>query len=70
MYSNVALGRLDPAQRPELDALLDLHGERWVIVGPCLDGGWYAWPRGDATAPRIQAPSLAHLAAGLTEAGP
>jgi hypothetical protein len=61
MYSNVNLDRLGPDGRPELDAVLDRHGRRWVIVGPCLDGGWYAWPRGQDTAPRVLARTLAEL---------
>jgi hypothetical protein len=66
MYSNVNLDRLGPDHRDELDALLDRHGRHWVVVGPCLDGGWYAWPRTDDTAPRVLAPTLAQLDAKLT----
>jgi hypothetical protein len=53
--------------RDELDALLDQHGAGWHVVGPCLDGSWYAWPRGDDEAERSLASSLADLGAKLKE---
>jgi hypothetical protein len=53
--------------RAQMDALLNEHGSCWHVVGPCLDGGWYAWPRGDVLAPRVMAASLAELAIKLKE---
>lgn len=50
--------------REELDALLDKHAG-WRVVGPCMDGGWYAWPRGDDQAERVRAPSIPELDAAL-----
>jgi transcriptional regulator with XRE-family HTH domain len=50
-----------------LDTLLDEHGARWHVVGPCLGGGWYAWPRGDDNAPRAVAGSPAELGIKLKE---
>jgi hypothetical protein len=40
---------------------------RWWIVGPCLDGGYYAWPRGDDNAPRVLARDADELAAKLAQ---
>lgn len=54
----IRLDDLDEAQRAELFEIIRRYRERWVIVGPCLDGGWHASPRGDDTAPRVQASSL------------
>ena len=55
-----------PATGPDEQAeIIRRHRERWVIIGPCLDGGWYAWPRGDETAPRVQAASLPELSTKL-----
>jgi glycosyltransferase A (GT-A) superfamily protein (DUF2064 family) len=56
---------LDPALRTELIALLQIYQRRWVVTGPCLDGGWYAALRHDQTAPRLLASSLAELRCGL-----
>jgi hypothetical protein len=58
MYSGINRDRIDVAQRAELDGILSVHGERWVIVGPCLDSGWYAWPRGDENGQRVHAPLI------------
>ncbi|MGH3158817.1 MAG: hypothetical protein ACRDNF_19910 [Streptosporangiaceae bacterium] len=55
--------------RDELDELLDEHGADWHVAGPCLDGSWYAWPRGRDEAPRLLAPSLAELGVKLKERG-
>ena len=41
--------------------------QRWMIVGPCLDGGYYAWPRGDDNAPRVLARDLDELATKIKE---
>jgi hypothetical protein len=54
--------------RAELDAFLEEHGSRWHVVGPCLDAGWYAWPRADVLGPRVLAASLAELTIKLKEA--
>jgi hypothetical protein len=51
----------------EAAAVIREYGPRWMIVGPCLDGGWYAWPRGDDTARRTLASSLADLGLKLKE---
>jgi hypothetical protein len=55
--------------RDELDELLDEHGASWHVVGPCLDGSWYAWPRGHDDAPRLLAPTLAELGIKLKGRG-
>jgi hypothetical protein len=55
--------------RKELDAVLAEHGARYHVVGPCCDGGWYAWPRGRDEVPRVLAASLAELAEKLDELG-
>jgi hypothetical protein len=58
-----------PGEPPEV---IRRYERRWVIVGPCLDGGWYAWPRRDETGARVQAASLDELGVrlGEREAGP
>jgi hypothetical protein len=66
MYT-VKQRKLTGPLRAELDAVLGKHGARWHIVGPCLDGGWYAWPRGHDEAPRVLAPTLAELDNALDE---
>jgi hypothetical protein len=38
---------LTPTQRTNLIQALHAHQDRWLITGPCLDGGWYAIPRHD-----------------------
>ncbi|MGH3156808.1 MAG: hypothetical protein ACRDNF_09570 [Streptosporangiaceae bacterium] len=60
---------LGPAEQAELDEIVQAHGVRWVIVGPCLDGAWYAMPRRDDGAPRPEAASLAGLGVKLRESG-
>jgi hypothetical protein len=50
--------------RPEAIQVLQ---QRWMIVGPCLDGGYYAWPRGDDNAPRVLAGDLDELATKIKE---
>jgi hypothetical protein len=56
-----------PEPAGETPEVIRRYQRRWMIVGPCLDGGWYAWPRGDDTAPRVQAESLAELGDRLAE---
>jgi hypothetical protein len=60
---------LDPALRAELAAVLREHQARWVIVGPCLDGGWYAAPRRDRGGARVPGRTLADLAGRLRDQG-
>jgi hypothetical protein len=52
---------------PELPAEIRDIQTRWHIVGPCLDGDYYAWPRGDDNAPRVLASDLAELAVKIKE---
>jgi hypothetical protein len=59
--------RLTGPVRQDLDALIDQHGAQWHVVGPCLDGSWYAWPRGQDNAPRVLAASLPDLGVALKE---
>lgn len=66
MYT-VAQRELTGPLREQLDALLDEFGPRWHVIGPCLDGSWYAWPRGRDEAPRVRAPDLAALGVALKE---
>jgi hypothetical protein len=49
----------------ELTALLRVYGDRWVPIGPCLDGGWYAAPRHDRGGPRVLGSTLAELGRNL-----
>lgn len=51
----------------ELPDVLSGYRARWWIVGPCLDGGCYAWPRGDDNAPRVLARDADELAVKLKE---
>ncbi|MGH3158982.1 MAG: hypothetical protein ACRDNF_20750 [Streptosporangiaceae bacterium] len=52
---------------PELPEVIRVLQARWMIVGPCLDGGYYAWPRGDDNAPRVLARDLDELATKIKE---
>jgi hypothetical protein len=56
---------LDPALRAELTGFLRVHGDRWVPVGPCLDGGWYACPLQDRGGPRVHGATLAELSRNI-----
>jgi hypothetical protein len=52
------LDALDSADRAVLIEIIRVYRERWVIVGPCLDSGWYACPRHDETLQRVNVASL------------
>jgi hypothetical protein len=54
---------LSPAVLTELAELLRVYGDRWVPIGPCLDGGWYAAPRQTGVA--SASTSLADLCCNL-----
>ena len=56
---------LGPEVMAELTALLRTYGDRWVPIGPCLDGGWYAAPRRDRGGTRVLGTSLADLSQNL-----
>jgi hypothetical protein len=56
---------LDPALRAELAGFLRVHGARWVAVGPCLDGGWYACPLQDRGGSRVLGATLAELSRNI-----
>jgi hypothetical protein len=56
---------LGPAVMAELTELLRVYGDRWVPIGPCLDGGWYAAPRHDRGGPRVLGRSLTDLGRNL-----
>jgi hypothetical protein len=56
---------LDPGVLAELTELLGIYGDRWVPIGPCLDGGWYAAPRHDRGGARVQGSNLAELRRNL-----
>jgi hypothetical protein len=56
---------LGPEVLAELAELLRICGERWVPIGPCLDGGWYAAPRHDRGGARVQGSNLAELRRNL-----
>jgi hypothetical protein len=51
LFNRLSPDELDPVLRTELIELLQIYQRRWVVTGPCLDGGWYAAPRHDQTAP-------------------
>jgi hypothetical protein len=61
LSSGINQDRLDPGQRAELDELVHVYGQRWVITGPCLDGCWYAVLRHDRAGTRVLARSLAEM---------
>jgi hypothetical protein len=65
LFNRLSPDELDPVLRTELIELLQIYQRRWVVTGPCLDGGWYAAPRHDQTAPRVLASSLADLRRNL-----
>lgn len=56
---------LDPELMAELTELLRVYGSRWVPIGPCLDGGWYAAPRHDRGGARVLGSNLADLSQNL-----
>jgi hypothetical protein len=61
------LDDLDSADRAALIEIIRVYRQRWVIVGPCLDNGWYAYPRHDQTIQRVLAANLPELNARLRE---
>jgi hypothetical protein len=65
LFNRLSPDELDPGLRAELTELLQIYQRRWVVTGPCLDGGWYAAPRHDQAAPRVLASSLAELGRNL-----
>lgn len=65
LFNRLSPDELDPALRAELIELLQIYQRRWVVTGPCLDGGWYAASRRDQTAPRVLASSLTELGRNL-----
>lgn len=44
------------------------HGERFHVVGPCVDGDYYAWLRGEPFGARIFGEDMADLIANLRAA--
>jgi hypothetical protein len=65
LFNSLTADDLDPAVRAELTELLQVYDRRWMVTGPCLDGGWYAAPRFDQTAPRVLGATLAELRRNL-----
>jgi hypothetical protein len=60
-FGSIPPDDLEPDVLAELAAVLQTHGKRWVIIGPCLDGGWYAAPRQDRGGARVPGTNLADL---------
>jgi hypothetical protein len=60
-FGSIPPDDLGPDLLAELTSTLRTHGKRWVIIGPCLDGGWYAAPRLDRGGACVSGTSLADL---------